>query len=69
MITNTQLYCEQPWKRIRFKDDQGIEHDGYIYSYVFGAGWMYVSQNNTPETIGKAQNWIIADHQIVKHYD
>ena len=65
---NDKLGCKMPsWPKIRFKTENGNEYDGYIYNVLKGK--FYVSQNQTWETIGKAQNWIINLSNIIKFYE
>lgn len=61
------IFLRLPWKKIRFKTGSGYVYDGFIYANIDGKMW--VSQNQTPETIGLAQNWIVSDDQVMKLYD
>lgn len=63
----SEIYCKSPWPKIRFKTESGIEYDGYLY-YVLG-DCFYISQNQSTETIGLAQNWIIPFKNVIKFYD
>lgn len=56
-----------PWKKIRFKTETGHEYDGYVY--CINNNKLYVSQNNTVESIGLAQNWVITKEQLIQQYE
>jgi hypothetical protein len=62
-----EITLEIPWPKIRFRNANGTECDGYLY-YVL-ADKFYVSQNQSSETMGLAQNWIINSKDIIKFYD
>jgi len=60
-------FLELPWKKIRFKTESGGVYDGYVYLIMENR--LYVSQNDSGETLGMCQNWVICKEQILNEYE
>lgn len=63
----SQIQCKMPWPKIQFKTETDHIYDGYIWS--ISGDSFYISQNQSYETMGLAQNWIIKQNNIIKFYD
>lgn len=63
----SEIKCKTPWPKVQFKTESGHIYDGYLY-YILGDSF-YISQNQSNETIGLAQNWVIHHRNVIKFYD
>jgi len=52
-----EIKVKDPWPKVRFKTDDGVERDGYLYHILADA--FYISTNSSWSTIGMAENWVI----------
>ena len=63
----SEIKCKTPWPKIQFKTESDHTNDGYLYLIL--GDKFYISENQSYETMGLAQNWIISYKQIIKFYD